>query len=196
MEDRKMEMFLAVLLGVIATDAPVVSNPGFEQIREQTGWPEGWASLPEGWHCSSLPSEAHLVRYETKAGEGPESRALLITVASDHPDKQIYYNVTQDVPGIIAGKSYRLSAKVRTRGLRTAPFVCAQCLDSSKSKFVAIVTSPPRELTADIEQWERVETKITVPEGTTALRLRIGVTDDGNEGGTAIIDDIEVIEAE
>ena len=30
-----MEMFLAVLLGVVASDAPVVSNPGFEQVREQ-----------------------------------------------------------------------------------------------------------------------------------------------------------------
>src|SRR5437763_3664448 len=47
-EDRKMEMFLAVLLCVLASDAPAVSNPGFEQVREQTGLPEGWAGLPEG----------------------------------------------------------------------------------------------------------------------------------------------------
>ncbi len=189
-----MEMFLAVLLGVVATDAPVVSNPGFEQVREQTGLPEGWRGLPQGWHCSYLPNEAHLVRYETEASEGQESRVLRITVEEDHPDKRIHYNATQDVPGFIAGKSYRVSAKVRTQGLRTAPFICVQCLDSSKSKFVGFAGTPERALTTDIEQWERVETKITVPEGTATFRLRVGITDDGNEGGTVMIDGVEVVE--
>jgi hypothetical protein len=188
-----MEMFLAALISVVATDAPAVSNPGFEQVRQQAPVPDGWADLPHGWHCSHLPDLAHLVRYETKVCEGQESRALLITIAEDHPEKRIHYNVMQDVPNFLAGKSYRVSAKVRTQGLRTAPFICVQCLDSSKSKFVGFAGIPERALTADIDQWERIETKITVPEGTATFRIRAGVTDDGNEGGTAIIDDIEVI---
>lgn len=201
-----MEMFLAVLLGVVASDAPVVSNPGFEQVREQqvseqtaqareqTGQAQGWGLLPQGWHLCYLPNEEHLVRYETKAGEGQESRALLITVADDHPDKLVCYNATQDVPCFIAGKSYRVSARVKTSGLHNMPFICVQCLDSSGSKFVGFAGTPKRALDADIEQWERIETKITVPEGTATFRLRVGISSEGNAGGTAMIDDVEVVE--
>jgi len=191
-----MEMFLTVLLSVVATDAPAVSNPGFEQVRQLAPVPDGWADPPHGWHCSHLPNLTHLVRYETKVCEGQDSRALLITIAEDHPDKRIHYNVMQELPGFIVGKSYRVSAKVRTKGLRTAPFICVNCLDPAKSKALGFAGTRERALTTDIEQWERVETKITVPEGTAIFQLRVGVTDDGNEGGTAIIDDIEVIELE
>jgi hypothetical protein len=195
-----MEMVLAVLLGVVATDAPLVSNPGFDEVREQTRLPEGWGLLPQGWHLCYLPNEQHLVRYETKVDEktkvdgGQESRALFITVAGDHPDKVVAYNATQDVPGFVAGKSYRVSAKVRTQGLRNMPFICVQCLDSSKSKFVGFAGTPKRALQADIEQWERIETTVLVPEGTAAFRLRVGIPSEGNAGGTAMIDDIEVVE--
>jgi len=191
-----MEMVLAVLLSVVATDAPVpvVSNPGFEQVREQSGFPEVWGLQPQGWHLCHLPNEQHLVRYETKASDGQESKALLITVADDHPDKVVAYNAMQDVPGFVAGKSYRVSAKVRTQGLRNMPFICAQCLDSTKAKFVGFAGTPKRALQADIQEWERIETTILVPEGTATFRLRVGVASEGNAGGTAMIDDIEVIE--
>jgi hypothetical protein len=195
-EDRKMEMFLAVLLSVVASEAPVVANPGFEQVREPITLPQGWGVLPQGWHLTHLPNQAHLVHYETTTGEGQESRAMLITVTTDHPDKKIAYNVHQDLPGFKAGKSYRVSANVRTQGLRTAPFICVQCLDVSKAKFVGFAGTPDRELTSDIEQWERIETKITVPEGTATFRVRVGITDDNNQGGTVMIDDIEVVETE
>jgi hypothetical protein len=192
MEDRKMEMVLAAVLCVVAVDVPAVANPGFEEFRE-AALPYGWQYLPQGWHCCHLPGETNLVRYQTKAAEGSDARALLITVAEDHPEKYVCYNVMQDMPGFAAGKTYRVSAKVQTRGLRKLPFVCVQCLDA-ESKFVRITCSPERVLEGDVEEWERVETKVTVPEGTTKFRLRIGVTSQGNEGGTAMIDDIEVVE--
>jgi hypothetical protein len=190
-----MEMFLAVLLAVVAADAPVVSNPGFEQVREQTGLPKSWRDLPQGWHCTSLPNEVRLVCYETTVGEGQESRALQITVAADHPDTKVAYNATQDVKGFVAGKSYRVSAKVRTQGLGNLPMICVQCLDPSGSKFVAFARSPGRALNADIQEWERIETTILVPEGTAIFRLRVGIPSEGNAGGTAMIDDVEVVEA-
>ena len=99
-------------------------------------------------------------------------RRCLITVADDHPDKVVAYNAMQDVPGFVAGKSYRVSAKVRTQGLRNMPFICAQCLDSSKSKFVGFAGTPKRALQADIQEWERIETTVLVPEGTATFRLR------------------------
>ena len=187
-----MEMFFAVLLGVVAVDAPAISNPGFEQTRQQTGLPQDWQELPQGWQFTYLANEAHLVRYQTKSI--PDSRVLLITVASDHPDKNVAYNVWQDVPGIVAGTTYRVSANVQTRGLRHLPFVCVQCLDASGSKFVGFACSPQRAIEADVEKWERVETKIKVPDGTTTFRLRIGIPSEGNAGGTASIDDVKIDE--
>ena len=189
-----MKLFLAALLGVVAADAPLVSNPGFEQLREESFVPETWHGWPQDWHLTFLPNLSHLVRYETKVGEGQESKALYITIETDQPDKKIAYNAMQDVPGFAVGKSYCVSAKVRTQGLRTAPFICVQCLDPSKKKFVGFSGTPERALTSDVQDWERIETKITVPEGTAVFRVRIGITDDDNEGGTAIIDDVEVVE--
>lgn len=81
-------------------------------------------------------------------------------------------------------------------GLRTMPFICVQCLDWSKSKFVGFAGTPASALTADIQQWERIETKISVPEGTAIFRLRVGISGDGNDGGTVMIDDIEVTEVQ
>lgn len=185
-----MEMFFAVLLAVVASNALAVSNPGFEQAREQINLPAGWQGLPAGWHCTFLPNEAHLVRYETRPVE--DSQALFITVASDHPEKRVAYNATQDVPGIVAGKTYLVSAKVQTKGLHQMPFVCVQCLDSSGAKFVGFACSPERSLDSDVSHWERVETRITVPEGTATFRLRIGISSEGNAGGTAILDDVVV----
>lgn len=181
-----MEMFLAILLAVVATDSPIISNPGFEQLSEQSG-------LPEGWGFTSLPGEGHLVRYKTTVGEGQESRALTITVADDHPDKKVAYVAFQELPGAIAGESYRVSAKVRTQGLHTVPTIVLQCVDQSKSKPLAFARSPERVLNADIDQWERIETTIHVPDGTVAFRVLIGVPSEGNAGGTAMIDDIEVV---
>jgi hypothetical protein len=184
-----MEMFLAVLLGVVASDAAVVSNPGFEQVSKQGG-------QPQGWHLCYLPGESHLVRYETKLDEEDESRALFITVADEHPDKVVCYNATQDVTGFSAGKSYRVSARVKTSGVHNAPFICVQCLDPSGSKFMGFAGTPKRALDADIEQWERIETTVLVPEGTATFRLRVGIASEGNKGGTAMVDDVEVVEVQ
>ena len=81
MEDQGMEVFFAALLGIVATDAPTVSNPGFEELSQRTG-------LPLGWSFTSLPNQANLVRYEARAPHaGQKSRALAITVAADHPEQ-------------------------------------------------------------------------------------------------------------
>jgi hypothetical protein len=194
MEDRKMEMFLAALLSVVAADAPVVSNPGFEHLRQQPPVSNSWQGMPADWHLTFLPQLAHLVRYETKAGPGQESKALYITIEEDHLEKNIAYNAMQDVKGFVVGKTYSLSASVRTQGLHTAPFVCVQCLDASKKNFLAFASTPQRALTTDIQDPERFETRITVPPETAVFRLRIGISDDGNEGGTAIIDDVQIVE--
>jgi hypothetical protein len=185
-----MEMFLAVLLSVVATDAAAVANPGFEELSEQSG-------LPSGWWFTSLPNQARLVRYETvAAGEDQESRALAIKVASDHPEQRVAYNAHQILPGIVPGKTYRVSAKVQTKGLSHLPFVAVQCLDETKTKYLTISSSPERTLTGDIEKWERVETEITVPEETKIVWLRIGIWSKGNTGGTALIDDVEVAQVQ
>jgi hypothetical protein len=185
-----MEILFAALLGIVATDAPTVANPGFEELSQRTG-------LPLGWSFTSLPGQANLVRYEARAPRaGQKSQALAITVAGDHPEKEVAYNAHQDVLGIVAGKKYRVSAKVRTQGLRTLPMVVVQCLDETGTKHLLIARSAERALAGDVKDWERVETEVTVPEGTVTFRLRIGVPAAGNAGGTALIDDIQVVEAQ
>jgi len=185
-----MSVVLAAVLMAAAAGVPEFANPGFEQISDQTG-------VPEGWSFTSLPGKPDLVRY---AGEAPaagrESRALVITVAANHPAQTVAYNAHQDVTGFVAGKTYRASANVQTKGLRSLPMVVVQCLDASGKNCLAFARSPERKLDGDVDQWERVHANVKVPEGTSIFRLRIGIPSDGNAGGLALIDDITITEAE
>ena|SRR5687768_1042383 len=185
-----MSVALAAFLMVSAAGLPEVANPGFEQISDQTG-------APERWSFTSLPGKPGLVRYSAVTpAAGRESRALVITVAANHPDQTVAYNAHQDVTGFAAGKTYRVSANVQTKGLRSLPMIVVQCLDDSGKKPLAIARSTERKLDSDLDQWERVETDVTVPEGTSVFRLRIGIPSNGNAGGIALIDDISITEAE
>ena len=180
----------ALLAVLVATHSPAVANADFETVDQQTG-------APAGWRFTSLPKQAHLVRYETEAAAGRSaSRALTITIAADHPEQKVSYNAHQDIPGIIAGKKYRVSAKVQTRGLRSLPIVVVQCLDQRGGKFLAFGHSQEKELRADVAEWETVHTEVVVPPGTSTFRLRIGITAAGNAGGTAFIDDVQIVEVE
>jgi hypothetical protein len=185
-----MSVALAALLMAAAAGLPEVDNPGFEQISDQTG-------APEGWSFTSLPVKPDLVRYAAATpAVGRESRALVITLAANQPAQTVAYNAHQDVTGFVVGKTYRVSANVQTKGLRTLPMIVVQCLDGSGKQCLAFARSPERKLDGDLDQWERVQTDVTVPEGTSIFRLRIGIPSDGNAGGLALIDDISITEAE
>ncbi|MCA9179709.1 MAG: carbohydrate binding domain-containing protein [Planctomycetales bacterium] len=181
-----MLVFVAAMF-VVAADAPIVANPHFEEIHQQSG-------MPSGWSFTSLPSQSHLVTYgaQTIGAGKPESTALTIHVAANHPDKEVAYNVHQVLHGMEAGKTYQVSAKMRAAGLSTAPMIVLQCLNDDGSKYLGFAKSPERRLTADVQKWETVQTEITIPAGTSTVRLRIGIPGKGNAGGTAVIDDVEV----
>lgn len=183
-----MTMLFALLLGAVATDSPQVVNSDFETVNERT-------ETPVGWSFTSLPKKSHLVSYKTTVDPAEkDSRALSITVTPDHPQLRVAYNVHQDVQKFVAGKKYRVAAKVQARGLQTLPMVVVQCLDESGTKLLAFARTEERQLKKDVEQWENVETELMVPEGTSTFRLRIGIPAEGNAGGTALIDDVRIIE--
>jgi hypothetical protein len=185
-----MSVVLAAFLMAAVAGVPEVANPGFEQISDQT-------MVPEGWSFTSLPGKPDLVRYSAEApAASRESRALLITVAANHPAQTVAYSAHQDVTGFAAGKTYRVSGNVQTKGLRTVPMIVVQCLDASGKNCLTVARSPERKLDRDLDQWERVHANVTVPEGTSIFRLRIGIPSDGNAGGLALIDDITITEAE
>ncbi len=83
---------------------------------------------------------------------------------------------------------------MRTKGLTTLPMIVVQCLDRTGTKYLGFARSAERKLTSDLIEWERITTDITVPEGTTVVRLRIGIPAEGNAGGKAFIDDVVVDE--
>ncbi|WP_298865675.1 hypothetical protein [uncultured Gimesia sp.] len=183
-----MTMFLALLLSAVTTEAPQVVNAGFETINERT-------ETPVGWSFTSLPNQAHLVSYKTAVvPSGTKTRALSISVVPNHPDQRVAYNAHQDVQGVVAGKKYRVAARVQARGLQTLPMVVVQCLDESGNKMLAFARTEERKIDNDVEKWENVQTEVTVPEGTSTFRLRIGIPAEGNAGGTALIDDIRIVE--
>ncbi len=175
-------------LAITATSTPEVTNPGFENISKQSG-------LPTDWLFTSIPGKLKLVQYEAKAlPDNKKSQVLSITVAKDHPKQQVAYNVHQNIKGIATEKTYRVSAKVQTRGLNRLPMVAVQCTDKTGRKYLAFARSTERKLKQDIKKWEQIDTIIKVPTGTSIFKVRIGITTEGNAGGTAFIDDVKVTE--
>lgn len=186
-----MKLLLALLCSTVAAASTTnVNNSGFEDISERT-------RLPVGWGYTSLPGQSDLVEYKVTTVPGDEnSKALAITVSSNHPDQRVAYNAFQDVPGIESGKTYKVSARIQTRGLETMPMVAVQCIDQTGKKYLGFARTPERKLQQDIKEWQSVETMVTVPAGTAKFRLRAGIPAQGNAGGTAILDDITVTEVE
>lgn len=183
-----MKIAIVVMCALSFVGEASVTNPGFEEQSEQTG-------LPAGWFFTALPNEPGLVTYGTKsiAVAGQESNALFMTVAADHPAKSVSYNAHQDVSGVVAGKTYRVAAKFQTQDLKTLPMLVVQCLNAN-GETVGFFRSESRELTENLQTWERIPLNVAVPEGTTTFRVRIGVLSTGNAGGTAYIDDVEIAE--
>ena len=184
-----MTILLAVLIGLTATGESAVVNGGFEQVNPRTG-------MPSDWSFTCLLGKQDLVTYSTKSYGTPDQgdRALSISVAPGHPEERVAYNAHQDLKQLTAGKTYRVSTKVRSEGLTTLPIIVVQCLDETGTKYLAFARSVERKLSEDLIEWERVHTEITVPAGTDSVRVRIGIPAEGNAGGTAVIDDVVVIE--
>ncbi|QDU12261.1 hypothetical protein CA11_00380 [Gimesia maris] len=183
-----MVLLLALSLCAAASKTPQIVNADFETVNPRS-------ATPSGWLFTSLPGQSQLVSYQSLLEpEVNGSRVLAIKVATDHPQQRVAYNAHQDLQGFQAGKTYRVTARVRTRSLQSLPMVVVQCLDQSKQKPLGFARSEQRELKQDLAEWETIQTVIQVPEGTATLRLRIGIPAEGNAGGTALIDDVQVVE--
>ncbi len=189
MEVWVMEVLLTIVLGLAINSDSAVINGGFEQKDPLTG-------MPSGWSFTSLPGKQNLVCYGTESigANDKENRALVISVAEGHPAERIAYNAHQSLKRLVAGKTYRVSANVRTKGLTTLPMIVVQCLDKTGTKYLGFARSAERKLSGDLIEWERVTTDITIPDGTTVARLRIGIPAEGNAGGKAVIDEVVVDE--
>lgn len=182
-----MGLLFTIVLGLAISGDSAVANGGFEQTDQFT-------EMPSGWSFTSIPGKQDLVRYGTKS-IGTNDRALYISVAADHPAEGVAYNAYQDLKRLVAGKTYRVSAKVRSQRLTTLPMIVVQCLGKQETKHLGLARSAERQLSGDLVEWQRIETEITVPDGTAVVRLRVGITAEGNAGGTAVIDEVAVVEA-
>jgi hypothetical protein len=183
-----MHIAIAALLTVSTAAMPEVANPGFEEVRSG-------ATAPAAWHFTSLPDQAELVRYEAvPLAADPERKALSITVAANHPGKEVAYNAHQSIRNIEEGKTYRVTAKVQTKGLRTLPMIVVQCLNARECGAISTVRSEERAIDRDLVERQTIHADVTVPRSTASLHLRIGIPATGNAGGTALIDDVSIAE--
>lgn len=183
-----MVVLLALVLSAATVQAPQVVNADFEAVDPRS-------ATPSDWYFTSLPGQSRLISYQSLLEPQVNgSRVLAIKVSADHPQQQVSYNAHQDLQGFQAGKTYRVSARVQTRSLQSLPMVVVQCLDDSANKSLGFARSEQRKLKQDLAEWETIQTEIKVPEGTATLRLRIGIPSEGNAGGTALFDDVQVAE--
>lgn len=177
---------LAVPAGAGKPKLPV--NGGFEtQDPDVPGY-------PYGWFATILPDYADYVTfaYDTEVFHSGQ-RSVRIAVHADHPAEVIDYNWGQQVERLQGGRTYRLTAFVRTENVETSPVLFLGFYDVQGNFLAAATTGDdPRNEVVGTSGWTRVRTTFTVPEAASAAILRAVLRTTGNRGAQAWFDDVKI----
>lgn len=168
-------------------EASLILNGGFEELQE-SGDPQSWF----GTRVPRTMDHVKLAVSTTEAHGGERSVAVLI--GDDHPEERIDYNWTIDAQGWQAGQTYELSGWIKVEDAARSAFIMTQFVgDPGMTTLLGGAStekSAPVQGTAD---WTRVSTRFVVPEGVRIIRVRIGLSSQGNSGGKAWFDDLSLV---
>jgi len=166
-----------------------VENGGFEILSPESG-------DPRGWHATRFPETANDVEFaidnqEKHSGEQSISIYIKDSHPKEHPKGGHSYSWYREVEYEI-GKTYELTAWVKTENLNECAFIFSQCYDTSKKSKTYIRTSPFEPALVGSNDWTQVKSIYTVPEKTSKVRILVGLGIPSNIGGKVWFDDIQV----
>jgi beta-lactamase regulating signal transducer with metallopeptidase domain len=164
--------------------AALLANGSFEEIQESS-------NDPQAWFATRIPQAAgHFVLASSSVAHSGK-RSVVVEIGDSHPDTRVDYNWTAEAKGWKVGETYELSGWIKTENAKGPGFLMAQCWSEDGKRPVGYSQSPCEVRgTAD---WTRVSTLLRVPEGTASVRIRAGLTSQGNKGAKAWIDDLSLV---
>jgi beta-lactamase regulating signal transducer with metallopeptidase domain len=169
---------------------PVVSliaNGGFEKLRADS-------DDPEGWFGTRVPrTKGHFLLAVSPRVEHGGQRCVVVEIGDRHPISPVHYNWTTDVQGWQAGETYELSGWIRVENVRRPAFIMAQCWSKDRTRMIGGATTQWDYPVAGKTDWIRVSTRLKVPEGTSVVRIRAGLSSHDNPGAKAWFDDLSLV---
>jgi len=171
-----------------AATAPVatlLANGGFEQRQDES-------DDPEAWFGTRIPQTAgHFVLASSSVAHGGK-RSVVVEIGDSHPDRKVAYNWTVEAKGWKAGETYELSGWVKTENVKHPAFIMAQFWDEDR-RMIGGATTQTAHPVKGTTDWTRVSTRLKVPEGTAAVRIRAGLSSQDNRGAKAWLDDLSLV---
>lgn len=191
---RPLHLSCALLaLAVLAVPAgagqpKLPTNGGFEtQDPNVPGY-------PLGWFATILPDYADYVTFAHDADVFHSgSRSVRISVHADHPRDEVAYNWGQQFERLRGGKTYRMTAFVRTENVETSPSIFIAFYDVRGNLISGASTeTDPRNDVVGTSDWTRVRVTFTVPGATSTAIVRAVLPTNGNRGAQAWFDDVKI----
>jgi hypothetical protein len=167
--------------------APLIPNGGFEEIRTETG-------DPVGWFGTRLPRTAG--RFDLSIATAPAhngQHSVMVSIGQNHPDERVDYNWTIDAQGWQAGETFELVGWIKVENATHPAVMMAQFLDEFGQRLLGAATTEKSSPIVGTADWTKVSTRFVVPEGTRIVRIRTGLSSQGNSGAKAWFDDLSLV---
>jgi len=177
---------------IVPAQSPAISllaNGGFEQSQENSDDPLAWF----GTRLSKTANHFYLgaMQYAPHSGK----RSVVVEIGENHPDHRVDYNWTAVVHGWEVGQTYELSGWIKVENAQRPAFIMATCRDqeTNQGKRLGFATTERQYPVTGTTGWIRVSTHLTVPEGTSIVRIRAGLSSQNNRGAKAWFDDLALV---
>jgi beta-lactamase regulating signal transducer with metallopeptidase domain len=167
----------------------LIANAGFEEFEENSDDPKGWWAT----RLQKMAGHFYLATSQYPAHGG--KRSVVVEIGDNHPDQRVDYNWTIVAKGWKAGETYELSGWVRTENARSPAVILATCRnqETKQGKMIGFATTERQYPITGTTDWTRVSTRLTVPEGTSVVRIRAGLSSQNNRGARAWFDDLALV---
>ena len=183
---------IAFSLTVVCTAVQQEFNGGFEREGLQE-------NIPKGWYPTYWPSTIGHVKFSWERLAHSGHYSVSIEILNTHPsliilNERIAYNWVRTFEPFEIGKTYEISGWVKTRDLKSPPFIVVQFWNMSQRKLIGLVmlkSDKGKELIGT-NNWTSLKTKFKVPAGTDQVLVRAGISSPENINGKAWFDDIIV----
>jgi beta-lactamase regulating signal transducer with metallopeptidase domain len=165
----------------------LIANGGFEELQEES-------EDPKAWFATRLPPTAgHFLLAASPSDMHGGQRSVLLAIGDNHPELKVFYNWTAQAKGWQAGETYELSGWIKVENANHPAAIVAQCWSEDGRRILGGASTQTNLPVTGTTDWTRVSTRLNVPEGTSVVRIRAGLSSQDNRGAKAWFDDISLV---
>ena len=147
---------------------------------------------PVSWFATRLPQTKDFVIFEWDSIEHHGGKySVSISINQNHPQDQVAYNWTRTFEEFKVGQKYELSGWIKTKDIKETAWIVVQFWGENQ-KMIGLKTNQYSMPVKGTTDWTMVKYDFTVPEGTTEVRIRMGIASPKENGGKVWFDDIKI----